>query len=113
MPQRGGGVGSRDKRVTLQQSVSVADSAGGSTTTWTPVSVIWAAVTPGSGKEFWAQRAEMPTLTHTVSVRYKKGAITPAMRLVYGTRVFTILAVVDIDEIHRDVLLYCEETVLT
>lgn len=113
MPQRGGGVGSRNKRVTLQRQVEVVDGSGGSTASWTPVSVLWADVTPGTGAEFWKQRELHPALSHVVSVRAGRTAILPTMRLIYGTRVLAIVAVVEVEEANRNRLLYCEEEVAT
>lgn len=105
-------VGSRDKRISVQRAIEVADSAGGSTVTWGIVDTFWASILPGDGREFWEQKRLLPTLSHVVTIRYRTG-LTPAMRVVWGTRVFAILVVRDPDERGTALELLCEEEVAT
>jgi SPP1 family predicted phage head-tail adaptor len=90
----------------------VADGAGGATSSWQPVATLWANVQPGVGREFWEQKKLTPALSHIVELRYYSG-LTPAMRFVYGTRVFKILAAIDPDETQTTLQCFCEEEVTT
>lgn len=93
-------------RVTLQQPVLTPDGAGGYTRTWATVATLWAQIEPatqrGQSREIFADQHLEPAVTHHVTIRYLSG-VTADMRLLYGTRVFAILAVTNKDE--RNVLL--------
>jgi len=93
-------------RVTLQQPVLTADTAGGYTRAWTNVATLWAQIEPMtqraiSNEKFVDERLAAIT-THRITLRYYAG-VTADMRLLYGSRIFNIVSVVNADE--RGVLL--------
>lgn len=97
-----------NKRVKIQSAGRTSDGAGGATVAWTDVATVWAAVEPLTGKEPYIAQQLQGQVTHKVTVRYRTG-ITPAQRVLYGTRVFDVEAVVDPKERHSVLILACEE----
>lgn len=94
--------------VRIETPIETPDGAGGSTTAWTLVCEPRAAVTPLSGRERALQSANDADVSHTVTLRFRAG-ITPKCRLVYGSRVFRIVAGLDVEERHRELTLSCLE----
>lgn len=100
--------GKLDKRVTLQQLNRTADGAGGWEEVWANVATVWARVSPLRGGERYEAQRVQANLSHKVTIRHRAGT-TPAMRILYGTRVLQITAVIDPDERHEVLELLCEE----
>jgi SPP1 family predicted phage head-tail adaptor len=103
-------IGALDKRVIVQAVSRITDDAGGSTVTWTNVATTWASIEPANGHEPYVAQALRGNVTHKVCMRYRPG-MTPANRLLHGTRVFNVQAVLDEKEEKRFLLLLCEEDV--
>ena len=95
-------------RITIQSPVEHGDKQGGSDSSFVDVTKTFARITPGAGREFYAQQALRPTLSHQITIRYRAG-ITPTMRVLFGTRVFDVRAVRDPEERHVWLELTCEE----
>jgi len=99
-------------KLTLQQEIQTPDGAGGSSKSWEDVADLWAEIIPivgagassskGSGKEILLAGQVQAEVSHRILLRYRDG-VTPAMRLVFESRIFNIRAVADIDE-KRDTL---------
>ena len=78
--------------------------------TWAFACTYWALVEPLSGDELFESRRVQPEVTHTVTLRYG-ASVTPVDRLVWGSRVFGILSVIDVGERRRELKLLCKELV--
>jgi SPP1 family predicted phage head-tail adaptor len=96
------------KRITIQQPQSVKDSSLGQKVSWSTFRACWAAVEPLSGTERLQYAQLYPELSIRVTVRYTKG-LSPKMRVLYGTRTFEILDVLDLQERHKETQLMCRE----
>lgn len=97
------------KRITIQQrSGSTQDGFGSPITTWGTYATVWAAVRPLSGRELIAAQAVQSEISHQVTLRYRSG-ITTAMRVLFGSRIFNITAVLDENEAHEKITLLCTE----
>lgn len=90
-----------DRRMVLEAPLRVADGAGGFDLTWGVKGVLWAALTPGSGREAAGEEVLVAQTPYRITVRgapVGSGARPkPEDRLRDGTRVFTILAVTEAD----------------
>ncbi|GMA48660.1 head-tail adaptor protein [Alicyclobacillus contaminans] len=98
-------------RVTLQQKLQVVDDEGlPDNDAWEDVVTVWAAVEPQTlrAHEFVGAAANVVEKIVQVRIRYRPG-VTESMRVVYHGRVFRIEAVVDQEERHRELQLYCRE----
>jgi SPP1 family predicted phage head-tail adaptor len=99
-----------DKRVTLQQQTTTRNSLGEAVVGWTDVATVWASIEPLQGREMWAQMQVQSEITARIRIRYRPGVVA-SMRVVYGTRIFTISSVIDANERHAELQLMCSEGV--
>lgn len=102
-------MGEMRQRVTLQTR-TVTRVEGIPEESWATVATVWAAVSDISGKEYFQAQAVQSEVTTRIKIRYRTG-ITPSMRVLYGSRVFQILSVIDKDERHRVMELMCKEVI--
>lgn len=92
----------QDKTITKQEGIAKES--------WTTGAAVWASIADISGKEFFQAAAVQSEVTTRIRIRFRAG-ITPAMRVLYGSRVFAILSVIDKDERHREIELMCKEVI--
>lgn len=102
--------GTLRQRVTIQDKSVVRDTYGAETITWTEVATVWAAVEPLQGREYLEARQTTAEVSTRIRIRYRSG-ITPEMRVEFGTRVYEILAVIDVKELDREIHLMSREFV--
>jgi SPP1 family predicted phage head-tail adaptor len=96
-------------RVRLQQRASARDALGQEDpAAWTDAIVAWADIQPAAGRSQLAGEAQASPVTHTVTIRYRPG-VTARMRVLYGTRIFEIDSVIDVEERHFWLELLCTE----
>ena len=95
-------------RLTLEELVRVSDEGGGFTESWTELATLFADLRPTAGGERVESDRLTGTVTHEVALRYRAG-VAPATRLRMATRLFHILAVIDVDERRRWLKCLCEE----
>jgi len=75
---------------------------------WADVATIWASIEPLSGREFFAAQQVNAEVTTRIRTRYLAG-IKSSMRVVYGSRIFDIQSIIDIEERHTEMHLMCKE----
>ena len=87
-----------NRQVTFQSLTLTPTGSGGQQATWTDFLVDqWVSIQPKIVRELnFAQRIE-PRIDHTIRMRYVAG-ITTTMRVVYGSRIFELKAVINDDE---------------
>lgn len=97
-------------KITIQELVEQVDEYGTptGTSTWQDVCTVWAAIEPIQGREYVLLHSTQSELSARIRIRYRSG-IKPAMRVVYGDRVFDIQAVIDTQERHIELQLMCIE----
>jgi len=90
-------------RITIQKPVETSDTYGGRTVVWTNVGTYWAAITPVSGRELFAQSQTQSRATHKMVIRYQSGfkniALISDHRISFDDRLFAINA---IRNLHND-----------
>lgn len=94
--------------ITVQEAVETTNSVGEVAETWTELDQVWAAIEPISGREFQAVQQIAAETTHKVTIRFLEG-VTAKHRVLFGSRVFDILAVRDVEELGRFMDLLCRE----
>ncbi len=92
------------KRVTIQSSSRVSDGQGGFVETWNSGSTVWASIEPKPGNEVFQASQTMALTTHRIMMRYTS-EVTDASRIIYGTRVFYVKDVIDVEERGRFLLI--------
>lgn len=70
----------------------------------------WAYIAPLSAREWFESRAENAEATHLVRIRQMDG-ITIRMRVLFGTRTFEVVSLVDIEERGKYLHLLCTEVI--
>ena len=84
--------GPLNTRVTVQQQSTSQDALGQPVQTWTTFATLWADVKHSSGIETIKAGAEATIVRASIRIRYRAD-ISSAMRVVVGTTVHNILAV--------------------
>ncbi len=98
-------------RVTIQKPISTAKGDDGAPIiTWEKVLDTWASVEPLSGREYFDAQQVNADVTHKASMRYRSG-IDSTMRILLGSRLLLILAVLNTEERSRELVLMCREEV--
>ncbi|MED4586668.1 phage head closure protein [Brevibacillus choshinensis] len=105
-------IGSLRHRITIQKFDKIDDGGGGYVNDWVDVTTISASVSPLQGKERYEAQQIQSTLSHKIKMRYLAG-ILPTMRVLYGSRIFNIISVIDPSERHRELEFLCEEVIVS
>ena len=95
-------------RITIEASTNTADGRGGVTKAWATHATVWARVTPLSARESFQAGQVQGSVSHRVVCRYT-ASVRPAMRVVWGSRVFVITGVRNRDEDNLVLELECTE----
>lgn len=86
------------------------DTTGQPIETWEEASTRWGSIEPLTGREYWQAQQVNAEMTTKITIRYCSG-LTTTQRLKYGTRVFDILSIQNIDEANKYMVLMCKEVV--
>jgi SPP1 family predicted phage head-tail adaptor len=111
MSGRGAGVvlaGRMRQRVRIEAPALTADGLGGTTRAWQTVATVWAEIRTLSGNERMAAGQLASQVTHRILLRYRTD-VTQEMRILFGTRVFAIRAVLEKDGRRRALEILAEE----
>lgn len=95
-------------KITIQQQTNSQDSSGQLIPMWSNFVTVWASVEPISGREFFAADRLNSQITTRIRIRYLSGII-PAMRCVFGTHIYEIQSVIDIEVRHKEIELMCSD----
>lgn len=96
-------------KVDIQVQTRTPDGYGQFTVTWADLaSDVWCEIKPVLGREYFAAMQQQAKITHKIRMRFRKG-ITSKHRVLYGNRVFNIESVIDPEEKHQELVLYCTE----
>lgn len=97
-----------NRLVTLQTVQRTPDGGGGYTETLVDVATLWMRIEPLTGREqILAMQTEMER-PHRFTCRYRAD-LTGSTRLLYGSRTFDVVSVVDVEERHRELVIMAEE----
>lgn len=90
-------VAQMNRRVEIQSLTRTSDSQGGFTEEWNSILAAWAKIEPVKAYEkFQAMQMQVP-ITHKITMRYNS-SITSDKRILYGTRIFNIKEIINVDE---------------
>lgn len=99
-------IGQRTRRVTIEAPSSTKDTSGQLVTSWAPIRETWAYIETLTGGEAIQAQAVVSQASVRIEMRYRPG-ITAAMRARYGSQIFDIGAVIDVDMRHETLQLLC------
>ena len=89
--------GRLNKRITLQQPLSTSDGGGGFSIAWQDVATLWADIAPHRSSEPLLHDKLMLHNLHRITIRYRSD-ITANMRFIFGSRIFLIIGITNVDE---------------
>lgn len=105
-------VGEFRKRIIIQTPTRVSDSQGGAAQTWSTFATVWAKIEPRSASQGYKGQALYQDTTHVITVRQPPVlALTTAMRILYGARLFQIHGFINEGERNRFTVIQAEEGV--
>jgi len=101
------------QKITIQYRADGQDATGAPNGAWTELASVFAAIEPISGREWLASGVVNADITNKITIRYgsEVAAATPAHRVLFGTRIFNIVAIRNIDEANRWLELVVKEIV--
>ena len=100
-------------RITIQAENPTTDAGGGQTDPWaspTTVATVQACIEPMSGRELINAMQLQDAITHKITMRYRAGIIAK-QRIAFGSRLFNIRAVINVEERNRFLELMVDEGV--
>jgi len=95
-------------RMTFQQNTNVVNTMGETVATWVDFVTLWSGIEPLTGKRFWEAKEAQAEVDGIIHTRWYPG-ITAAMRIKFGTRIFKIQALINVDERNREWFIYYHE----
>lgn len=104
-------VGGWKNRITIKRLTQAQDAYKDVIPTWVTVGTYWAKIEPASGGEKVVASQLRADVSHKVTMGYQGAAtvIVPTMRIHLGSRIFNIVSVLDDEERHITLTLYCIE----
>ena len=102
--------GNLRQRITIQDKTANRDTFGDEVITWGDWATVWAAVEPLTGREFLDAKMVTAEVTTRIRIRHQDG-ISPEMRVVFGSKIYDILAVIHVQEREREDHLMCQEII--
>lgn len=100
--------GRLNKRVTIQTFTVTQNDLGEEVRTWATLVDRAAAVEPLTGAERYSAQQVNPRVSHKVTIRYT-ASLTPEMRVLFGTRVLEIDAILNPREKGEMLEILCTE----
>jgi len=102
--------------VMIEKKVKDRSPHGAEIVTWTTDTPAWASIKPLRGSEYYEATQTRANVTHNIEIRYTtlsaSTKISPGYcRLRWGTRIFDIENIVNIEERGIKLLLMCKESV--
>ena len=95
-------------RVAIQTQATSLNTYGDPDQTWTTDETVWASIESTSGSEVDIGEGQAGIITHRIFIRYTANA-TPKKRLLFGSRVFGIVTVLNHEERNEFMQLQCKE----
>jgi SPP1 family predicted phage head-tail adaptor len=100
------------RSVAIQATTDTRNSVGEPVESWATITggTVWASLEPLTGREYQTAGVIAAEASHMVRIRYLAN-ITPKHRVLFGSRVFDILGVRNIEERQRMTELFVRERV--
>jgi SPP1 family predicted phage head-tail adaptor len=97
------------QRLLLQRPVRSRNSLNEDEITWTDVAMVWGAVNPNAGRNYFEALQANAEVQGMVRLRYRSD-IDPTWRLVHEGRTLEIEYIADPQERHKELLVYYKES---
>ena len=97
-------------QVTIQADTLVQNAFNEWVHGWADVATVWGAIEPNNGSRFFEAMQSNSEVQGAVRIRYRSG-IDASMRLLFGTRVYKIISVVNYNERNKELIIYYKEDI--
>ena len=98
------GAGQRSKLVSLQSATTTTDALGGTSQTWATYATEWAAIEP----QPFVTGSTNAEVLYLITMPYNS-SVAAEQRVVYDSKTYKVLAVIDPDLNHERLTLHCAE----
>ena len=101
-----------DKRhlLTIEQPTNTLNDFGETVQTWSTFATVFGAIQGIAGREYIIANQKSSEMDYRIFTEYTDN-VKPTMRVKFGTRYFSILSVVNLDELNRELQLLCKEVI--
>ena len=99
--------GRLNRRVTLQRQETARDAVGQAKPLWTDVAMVWAAVLPLRGREYFESAKVNSEITVRIIIRYRAD-VKPSWRVVSGGNGYDIVEIINPADGKRELQLMCK-----
>jgi len=103
-------IGKLRHRLTIEENTGTTnDGAGNKLPRWEPVATTWAEVKPLRGQEVDIANQFGQEITHRIKMRYRTDITKEKHRIVFKGRTFHIEYLINVNEMDRELNVYCRE----
>lgn len=101
-----------DKRhlLTIETPTNTLNDFGENVQTWSSFTTVFGAIQGIAGREYIIANNKGAEMDYRIYTEYTED-VKPTMRVKFGTRVFAIVSVINVDELNRELQLLCKEVV--
>ncbi len=98
-------------KVIIQQYTASVDAVGAPVETWADYITRYASVVPLNGSEFFAAQQLTVDMNVRIRLRYDTAfdLVTPKDRVIWNSRTFDIMTIINPMESNREIVLMCQE----
>ena len=94
--------------IIIQQPTEIQNSNQELVLTWSTFATVFAEILPLIGREYWSSKQIVSEITGKIRIRYLAN-VTTKMQVVDGTKTYKIEAVIDVENKHKELVLYVKE----
>jgi len=103
-------IGRMRYRVKVENATNTRDTGGGISQVYNSINFLYADIKPKSANSSYRQGMVQEKVTHELTIRFMDNISTNS-RISFGTRLFDVKGIINIDERDRFLKLLCEEGV--
>ena len=95
-----------NRRVAIDRNYATRDSSGDPVAVWQELQTVWAKIEPLTGREGDLDNNILAEADTRIRLRYSPltASLSPVDRLRYGTRIYNVTDVADVDTAHTEVI---------
>lgn len=102
--------GNLKHKIDFLELIETKNSFGEIENTFALFKYAYSSIVPTSAKEYFASGQTNAQATHKIELRYLSG-ITPSMQIVYGSRKFEIISIINVREMNKTLQIIATEII--
>lgn len=102
--------GKLNKQIAIQQNQPAEQLDGSEKENWMTLKTVWSDILSQGAREFYQAQKKYAEVTKVFQIRYYSG-LTTKHRIQYGTRIFDILGIDNVDEANEQYLISAKEVI--